>query len=116
LNFGFGTLFILAYVLLFHGISLPNSSGILGAAYIGTFEMSLTYFLWLLALKNSNNTAAVSNLVYLSPFISLVIIEYVLGEDILSSTVVGLGLIVGGIILQHFSTPARRATKQSGHR
>lgn len=110
LNFGFGTIFILIYILLFHEITLPNSYGILGSAYIGLFEMSLTYFLWLLALKYSENTAKVSNLVYLSPFISLLIIEYVLGEKILASTIVGLGLIVGGIILQHFTGTAKEKT------
>jgi len=76
---------------------------LLGSAYIGLFEMSLTYFFWLMALKFSENTAKVSNLVYISPFISLIIIERVLGEKILISTIVGLTLIVAGILIQHFT-------------
>lgn len=103
LNFGFGTVFIFLYVLFFHGFSLPNSKGIMGAAYIGIFEMSLTYFLWLMGLRFSENTAKVSNLVYLSPFISLIIIDLVLMEEILVSTFAGLSLIVAGIIIQHFA-------------
>jgi drug/metabolite transporter (DMT)-like permease len=103
LNFGFGTLFIFAYVLFFHGFSLPTKEGLLGSVYIGIFEMSLTYFLWLLALKHADNTARVSNLVYLSPFISLILISALVNEEILGATVVGLMLIVAGILLQHFT-------------
>lgn len=108
LNFGFGTLFILAYVLIFHKLTLPTSKGLMGAAYIGVFEMSLTYFLWLMGLKFSENTAKVSNLVYLSPFFSLIFIEIILGEHILISTLIGLALIVSGIIIQHFSKGVKK--------
>lgn len=103
LNFGFGTVFIFIYVILFTGFSLPSTKGIVGSAYIGLFEMSLTYFFWLRGLKYSENSAKVSNLVYLSPFISLIIIQQVLNEKILTSTVIGLTLIIAGIILQYFS-------------
>lgn len=110
LNFGFGTLFILAYLLIFHRFTLPNSFGLMGAAYIGLFEMSLTYFLWLIGLKYSENTAKVSNLVYLSPFLSLIFIQIILGENILLSTLVGLALIVSGIILQYFLKGKKQAS------
>ena len=103
LNFGFGTIFIFIYMIFFQEMKLPSIEGLLGSAYIGLFEMSLTYFFWLMALKFSENTAKVSNLVYISPFISLIIIERVLGEKILISTIVGLTLIVAGILIQHFT-------------
>ncbi len=109
LNFGFGTLFIFIYMIFFHGMTLPSIEGLLGAAYIGLFEMSLTYFFWLLALKHSVNTAKVSNLVYISPFISLIIIDRVLDEKILLSTIIGLVLIVAGILIQYF-TKARKVS------
>jgi drug/metabolite transporter (DMT)-like permease len=51
-------------------------------------------------LKLSVTTAKVTNLIYLSPFISLVIIHFVVGETILLPTVAGLVLIVAGIIIQ----------------
>jgi drug/metabolite transporter (DMT)-like permease len=44
----------------------------------------------------------VSNLIYFSPFISLIIIHFAVGELILLSTVAGLALIVAGIILQQY--------------
>jgi len=103
LNFGFGTVFIFLYILFFKGFELPRVEGLIGSVYIGFFEMSLTYFFWLKGLKLSENTAKVSNLVYLTPFISLIIINQVLDEEILISTVIGLFLIVGGIAIQYFS-------------
>ncbi len=109
LNFGFGTIFILLYIIFIHGMELPSIEGLLGAAYIGVFEMSLTYFLWLKGMKLSVNTAKVSNLVYISPFISLIIIERVLGEEILLATVIGLVLIVAGILLQSITGRRRKA-------
>lgn len=103
-NFVFGTIYILIVVLIFsdfHSIRFP---GVLGAVYIGLFEMGITYYLWLNALKFSINTAKVSNLVYLSPFISLIIIRNVVGEQILVSTIIGLIFIISGIIIQQFSS------------
>ena len=40
-------------------------------------------------------------LIYLVPFLSLLIIHYVVGEEILLSTLIGLILIVSGIIIQN---------------
>jgi drug/metabolite transporter (DMT)-like permease len=103
LNFIFGTVFIFIPILLFNKIQLPDFKGFLGAAYIGLFELGITFLLWLKALKLSKTTAHVVNLVYLAPFLSLVVISLVVGEKILISTIIGLIFIVGGIILQKLS-------------
>ncbi len=103
LNFMFGSVFIFVSILLFAKIKIPDLKGILGAVYIGLFEMGITFLLWLKALKLSKTTANVANLVYLAPFFSLVVISFVVGEKILLSTIIGLIFIVGGIILQKFS-------------
>jgi len=100
LNFVFGSAFIFAAMLLFRKIEIPNVKGILGAVYIGLFEMGVTFLVWLRALKLAETTAHVANLVYLVPFFSLVVIHFVVGEEIFPSTIIGLVLIVGGIILQ----------------
>lgn len=100
LNFCFGTIFIFIYLLFTTGISIPNILGFSGAVYAGLIEMGITYILWLKALQLSSTTAKVSNLVYLSPFISLIIIRFIVGEQILVSTIFGLLLIVGGILMQ----------------
>jgi drug/metabolite transporter (DMT)-like permease len=78
--------------------------GLLGATYVGIFEMGITFVIWLKALKFSKTTARVSNLIYLSPFLSLVFIYLSVGEQILFSTVIGLILIVVGIFVQQYSS------------
>ena len=100
LSFGFGSVFILATVLLGEGIRLPAWPGLLGGVYSGLFEMGLTFLLWLKALELAGATARVSNLVFLSPFLSLVFIRMLVGETILPSTLAGLALIICGILLQ----------------
>jgi len=100
LNFVFGSAFIFAAMLLFNKTELPNRYGILGAVYIGLFEMGVTFLVWLKALKSAKTTAYVANLVYLVPFFSLVVIHFVVGEEIFPSTIIGLVFIVAGIILQ----------------
>jgi drug/metabolite transporter (DMT)-like permease len=101
LNFSFGFFFILVTMLLSSRITIPSFSGLAGAVYVGVFEMGITFVLWLKALKLSRTTAQVSNLIYLSPFLSLVLIHLIVGETIMLSTIVGLVFIVAGIIMQH---------------
>jgi drug/metabolite transporter (DMT)-like permease len=100
LNFAFGFVFILIAMLLSSRMKIPRTEGLLGAIYVGLFEMGVTFVLWLKALKLSKTTAQVGNLIYLSPFVSLVLIRVVVGETILPSTIVGLVFIVAGIIMQ----------------
>ncbi len=102
LNFLFGFAYILAYNIIHGKIDIPAWPGLVGAAYVGLFEMGITFILWLNALKLSKTTAQVSNLIYLTPFLSLFVINIVVGERILISTVVGLLFIIAGIILQKY--------------
>ena len=103
LNFVFGLIYITLACLIFSEISLPNLNSILGSTYIGIFEMGITYIIWLKALQLSSTTAKISNIIFLSPFISLIIIYFMVGEDIMPSTIFGLCLIIGGIIIQKYS-------------
>jgi len=100
LNFVFGSCFILIAMLLFSDIRFPTGRGVLGAMYIGLFEMGATFLLWLTALKLSKTTAHVAGLIYLVPFFSIVVIHFSVGEEIFLSTITGLVLIVAGIVLQ----------------
>jgi drug/metabolite transporter (DMT)-like permease len=100
LNFCCGAAYTGAWALA-AGISLtPNWPGLLGSLYIGTFEMGVTFVLWITALRLSRTTAQVSNLIYLAPFLSLFIIHFLVGEAIFASTLVGLGFILGGTVVQ----------------
>ncbi len=92
--------FVLGLYLLTTEIRLPELPGLLGAAYIGTFEMGACFVLWLLALKNTENTARISNLIFISPFLSLIFISLLVGEKILPATLAGLVLIVAGLLCQ----------------
>jgi drug/metabolite transporter (DMT)-like permease len=102
LNFLFGFIFVLAYGAVQGRLAVPEARGLAGAAYVGLFEMGITFVLWQKALKHAANSAQVANLVYLSPFLSLVFIGTVVKERIMPSTVVGLGLIVAGIVVQQY--------------
>jgi len=79
----------------------PGSfAGLAGAAYVGLFEMGLAFVTWLTALRCAENTARVANLIFLSPCLSLLLIHVVVGEAILPSTLLGLGLILAGLGVQ----------------
>jgi drug/metabolite transporter (DMT)-like permease len=102
LNFSFGAIYTLIFVVLRGGVTFHGWQAIAGGIYIGLFEMGITFVLWLNALKFSSTTAKVSNLIYLSPFISLIFIHFTVGEPITFSTVTGLILIVAGILFQQY--------------
>lgn len=111
LNFSFGFIYILIALPLIAPALIPNSGfgiklstgyGLLGAIYIGLFEMGITFVLWLKALQLSKTTAQVSNFIYLVPFLSLIVINITVGETIYTSTIIGLIFIIAGIILQQY--------------
>lgn len=111
MNFVFGFFYLLIANVLFNKLAFPEIKGIIGIMYIGLFELGITYVLWRKALKYSETTAKVSNLIFLSPFLSLFFINIFVGEKILFSTVTGLVFIVGGILLQQYSQHFRGLTK-----
>jgi drug/metabolite transporter (DMT)-like permease len=90
----------LLYCLVFTELRMPDLGGVLGAAYVGCFEMGISFFLWLQALKYTVSTARISSLIFISPFISLILIHFIVGEEILPSTFYGLILIIIGLVLQ----------------
>jgi drug/metabolite transporter (DMT)-like permease len=100
LNFIFGFLFSILGLLVFEEPQIPSLRGILAISYIGIFELGITFVLWLKALKWARTTDSISQLVFISPFLSLLFINLVIGEKIIPSTIYGLVLIVVGIILQ----------------
>jgi len=104
LNFAFGFLYILLFSTFYSDIFIKSWQGLLGACYVGFFEMGITYIIWLMALKLSATTAKVTNLIYLSPFTSLIFIHFIVGEKILISTITGLVLIIAGIVWQQLIT------------
>lgn len=100
LSFCAGVPLIFLTTIIFSKLPLLNLAAIASSAYVGFFEMGITFVLWLKALKLTKKAARISNLIFLSPFISLVLIHYIVGENILPSTVAGLFLIIVGNVIQ----------------
>lgn len=103
-NFVFSIPFIFCYFMWVTDFRALPIEGILGAAYIGAFEMGICFVIWLKAMKLTNSTAQISTLIFLSPFMSLILISYFLGETIEVATLLGLVLIVASIIFQNAKT------------
>lgn len=110
LNFLFGLPLVFLAVLVLSEPRIEHTAGWLGAVYVGLFEMGIAFVLWLNALRLAHTTASVANLIFFSPFLSLIFIHFLVGEKILVSTLVGLVFIVGGNLLQQFGKqPVRTA-------
>jgi drug/metabolite transporter (DMT)-like permease len=84
----------------------PEASlrGISASLYVGIFEMGITFFFWLKALRLAETSDKVSNLVYLAPFVSMVLLHFIVGEPVYYTTPVGLILIISGIYVQNRKT------------
>lgn len=100
LNFGAALPLILCVVLAGPGLPAWDNAGLPAAAYVGVFEMGVSFVLWLRAMRLTENTARIGNLIFLSPFLSLVLIHLILGEAIHATTYAGLTLILAGNLLQ----------------
>jgi len=95
----FALVFISVITFSFFDIRILTLKEFLGVAWLGIFVSGVAFVLWFSALKYGD-TAKMSNIIFLTPFLSLVYIYFILGEKILISSVIGLVVIVFGIILQ----------------
>jgi drug/metabolite transporter (DMT)-like permease len=68
-------------------------------AWVGLVEMGITFLLWQQALAKTAHAGRMGQLIFLSPFISLVLIDRVLGEAVRPSAWFGLAVIVAGLLL-----------------
>jgi len=112
-GFCFSLPLIVVTTTLFSTPVVTDWRGLAGAAYVGAFEMGIAFVCWLQALRLSETTAKVGNLIFLAPFLSLVFIHFLVGEEIVAATYVGLVLIVAGNVLQQW--PGRARTAMAGH-
>ncbi|WP_457577084.1 DMT family transporter [Desulfomarina sp.] len=111
LNFATVLPFIVMYTLwIDKGNVLRITPGLTGAAYIGVFEMGVTFVLWLSALKMTESSAKVANLIFISPFLSLFFIHFLVGEKIFGSTLVGLAFVICGLSIQAFSESKKKGS------
>jgi drug/metabolite transporter (DMT)-like permease len=94
----FSALYIIILALITDNLTSVFSKPLYAPVYIGLFEMGITFLFWLKALQLSDSTGRVANFIYLTPFISLVFIHFILGEKLFYTSVIGLCLIIGGIL------------------
>jgi drug/metabolite transporter (DMT)-like permease len=99
LSFLFSEVFIVTLSAFTGDLSVIWAKPWLPSVYIGLFEMGITFVCWMKALQLSDSTGKVSNLIYLTPFISIFIIHTVLHERLHYTSILGLCLIVSGIII-----------------
>jgi drug/metabolite transporter (DMT)-like permease len=101
-NFLFGSMYLVIAMTVTG--KWQDSVGFRGAAasvYVGIFEMGITFLFWLKALQLAKSTDKVSNLVYLAPFFSLILVHFILHEPVYYTTPAGLLLIIAGILIQN---------------
>ena len=67
--------------------------------YNGLLVNGISYLFWFKALEHGD-TFIVSNLLYLTPALSLLFVRLLLNEPVHSSATLGLLLIAGGILIQ----------------
>ena len=103
-NFVFGFIYIFTAVILFSELKIPPVKGIISVIYVGLFEMGITFFFWMKALELTDRNDKISNLVFLSPFLALFFIYFILNENIYLTTIIGLIFIIIGIFIQQIKT------------
>ena len=97
---------VVAVFAMFSGLATEKWIPISGVQWIGMLWLgvvidAVAYLLWALALKESENTAKIANLAFLTPFLSLVVSAVFLKEKIQLRAFVALIFIIGGILLQN---------------
>jgi drug/metabolite transporter (DMT)-like permease len=95
-NFLFSGIYIVLTCIIFSDFNFEITVSFYAAIYTGIFEMGLTFIIWLKALQFSETTDRVS----ITPFLSLILIHFVIKEEIFFTSIIGLILIVLGIIIQ----------------
>ena len=93
-------------------LTLPEAGQLPGLLWIGIFVHALGYSCWANALK-IGNTARISNLAFVTPFLSLVYIFFLLHEKIGLFSVLGLVIIIFGVLFQMKKSPASAAAGSS---
>lgn len=103
MNFLFSGIYIFITCIIFSDLSIIISTGFYSAIYVGLFEMGITYIIWIKALQMTGGTDRLASFVYLTPFLSLIFIHFILNEAIFFTSIIGLILIVLGILVQRLS-------------
>lgn len=113
----FGTFYIFLEIILLGKLEFINMRNILLSAYIGAFEMGITFLLWINILSRVENRSSIILATYIIPFISLFFIQIIVKEPIQVYSIVGLSFIVAGIITDYIGKNIieKRRTNEKMH-
>lgn len=96
----FATFLFTTLVNLINGdVFMPDTNQMLGFLWNGIFTVAIANTFWVMALE-TGKTEKVSNLAYITPFLSLVWTYLFLNEEIKLNSLVGLIIIIFGILVQ----------------
>lgn len=98
-SFAVGTPAVGLACALLEGLPAMNAQTLGYGAWVGLIEMGITFVLWQTAMRRTAHAGRIAQLIFLSPFLSLVLIDRVLGEAVSASSVAGLVLIVAGLLI-----------------
>jgi len=84
-------------VAVFSDFTLPTSETWIWIVFNGCFVNGISYIFWFKALDHGK-TDVIANLLYLTPFVSLIFIQLFLDEKILMSSIIGLFVILFGVL------------------
>lgn len=108
-NFIFGSLYLVIAMLITGSFSeTVTFRGAAAAVYCGIFEMGITFWFWLRAMQLAPTSDKISNLVYFAPFISLILLHFIIDEPVFFTTPLGLVIIIGSVIFQNYRRPVRQ--------
>ena len=93
------TVVSLVYIIATKSTFTLDAMQVAGLAWMGIFTNAIAFTFWAIAIK-IGDTAKVSNLAYITPFLSLVWTTLVLKEDFNPYSLIGLSVIVIGIFIQ----------------
>lgn len=99
----FGFILILIHILAFSSIPQISLQQLAGLAWLGIMSNGLAYIFWFKALEYGN-TSKMANMIFFTPFLSLIYIYFLVGEQIIASSIIGLIFIISGIASQSFGT------------
>ncbi len=100
---GFTTAAILLNIIALCAGVNPYENGLPYAIYVGLFEMGVPFICWNYALKQTSNKTFINQISYIAPVLSLLLINFYLGESVQTTTLVGAAAIIGGIVFSTLS-------------
>ena len=89
----------LVYILFTKEWYIPQVNQLVGLIWIGIFTSAIAFTTWALSLEKGD-TAKISNLAYITPFLSLIWTALILKENISIYAIAGLIVIILGIFIQ----------------